>query len=347
LRLLSYNIFLRPPGIKNNISDYKNARLTHFGERVLKNYDVVCLQEMFAYGSSRQNKMIQYARKAGLEYYVSSPSKGLLNAMVDGGLLLMSRYPIVRSERMTYKRGMHSDRFSAKGAVYAKIAVSPTVHIHVFTTHMQSTYEANATLTDPSVVVRLNQIVSFKEFIDDCTRGKPAGEPILILGDMNVNARRTPGQGQDSEEYQLMMRILRGEITSAPVPAPLGVAPNPTAKPIAPVRFRVHDLALASYGEHPITFGDVVDFESRVPRETALTAPECLRSCGSIDHVLWLNSVDDADLNKDAKGIKVDIAGTKVQKFMVEGEPFSQLSGKLVCWRFLTWLFFCQFNLVC
>lgn len=110
VRFLSYNIFMRPPGIKNNSSDYKNARLDHIGNDVLKNYDIVCLQEMFSYGSSRQLRMMSYAKKAGLPYIVTSPSKGVLNAMIDGGLMICSRYPIVETARMTYKRGVHSDR---------------------------------------------------------------------------------------------------------------------------------------------------------------------------------------------------------------------------------------------
>ena len=65
---------------------------------------------MFAYGSSRIKTMMDFAKKAGFKYITSSPSKGLLNAMIDGGLLLMSKYPIVKVEHLTFKRGVHSDR---------------------------------------------------------------------------------------------------------------------------------------------------------------------------------------------------------------------------------------------
>ena len=54
--------------------------------------------------------MINYGRKSGLEYWVCSPSKGLLSGTVDGGLLIMSKYPIVKTERMTFKKGVHNDR---------------------------------------------------------------------------------------------------------------------------------------------------------------------------------------------------------------------------------------------
>jgi serine/threonine protein kinase len=71
VKMLTYNIFLRPPGIKNNLSDHKNARHAAFGEQYLKNFDIVALQEMFSYGSSRVSRMIHYGHKHGFEFYVA------------------------------------------------------------------------------------------------------------------------------------------------------------------------------------------------------------------------------------------------------------------------------------
>jgi hypothetical protein len=111
IRFLTYNLFMRPPGIKNNLSDYKNVRLSVFLESALKRYDVVCLQEMFAYGSTRQAKLLAAGKKLGFEWSVCSPSRGMLNATVDGGLVIMSRYPIVKSDRMTFKKSLNNDRY--------------------------------------------------------------------------------------------------------------------------------------------------------------------------------------------------------------------------------------------
>lgn len=47
IRLLTYNIFLRPPFIRNNADDYKNERFEEFLNH-LDNYDVIALQEMFS-----------------------------------------------------------------------------------------------------------------------------------------------------------------------------------------------------------------------------------------------------------------------------------------------------------
>ncbi|KAI8829827.1 kinase-like domain-containing protein [Chytriomyces cf. hyalinus JEL632] len=125
VRILSYNIFLRPPGIKGSTSDFKNARLNHFASNMLPSYDIVCLQEIYSSGSTRMSKLLACAKKHGFEYHIASPSKGILNTTVDGGLLILSRYPIIDVKKLTYLRGIHGDKYTAKGAIYAKIRVSP------------------------------------------------------------------------------------------------------------------------------------------------------------------------------------------------------------------------------
>lgn len=323
VRVLSYNIFMRPPGIRNNASDHKNARLSTITELILPQYDIIAFQEMFAYGSSRQSRMIQCAQRKGLPYYLCSPSKGILNATVDGGLLLCSRYPIVEAAKLTYKRGVHSDRFSAKGALYAKIAVSPRQFIHVITTHLQASYTPITNLTEPSVVVRLTQVCALKDFIDECTRDKHPDEPIIVMGDMNVDSRRSRDNGvEDSEQYMAMMKILRGEWTIH------NLFPNANGSQAAneapSIPCQVHDLLYDANSQHPITFGDTTDKEGKVPRETVLTAGEGLLTRGSIDYIFWLSHTNQP--SQQQPNIQADLSQTKVEPFFVQNEPFTQLS---------------------
>ncbi|KAI8610168.1 hypothetical protein BC830DRAFT_1246971 [Chytriomyces sp. MP71] len=147
VRILSYNIFLRPPGIKSNSSDFKNARLNHFACNILPSYDVVCLQEIYSSGSTRMTKLLSCAKKYGFEFHIASPSKGILNASVDGGLLILSRYPIVEARKITFVKGIYGDKFTAKGAIYAKVKISPNKYIHVFNTHLQSSAKDAPVLT--------------------------------------------------------------------------------------------------------------------------------------------------------------------------------------------------------
>lgn len=326
VNVLSYNIFMRPPGVRNNFSDHKNARLSYFCQHVLPNYDIVALQEMFAYGSSRQNKLISYAKQTGLDYNVTSPSKGLLNGTIDGGLIILSRFPILKHSKITFKKGVYSDRFAAKGALYARVAIDSTHHVHVFTTHLQASYDHNSKITDPDVVARLNQIIAFRHFILQCTADKAPHEPILIMGDLNVNARTNNSNGNDSEEYKYMMHILRGENVYIPG---LGwsyeLLQNYGLAPHEQFYLPVRDVLKEKYAVHPVTYGDVTDHITKMPVETTLTVKEDYGLCASLDYMLW---VDSAVSRPDGKGaIGLDLQNVKVESFAVDGsQDYTHLS---------------------
>ena len=41
VKLLTYNLFMRPPLVKNNESDHKDARLREFAKK-LEDFDIIC-----------------------------------------------------------------------------------------------------------------------------------------------------------------------------------------------------------------------------------------------------------------------------------------------------------------
>lgn len=91
LRILTYNIFLRPPPIKNNEDDFKNERLEDFA-KIINDFDIICLQEMFGTYNSRKHELIRAAYKQGFFFYVDTPTPSFLSKyMIDGGLLILSR----------------------------------------------------------------------------------------------------------------------------------------------------------------------------------------------------------------------------------------------------------------
>eukprot|EP01028_Stygiella_incarcerata_P005734 TRINITY_DN23844_c0_g1_i1.p1 TRINITY_DN23844_c0_g1~~TRINITY_DN23844_c0_g1_i1.p1 ORF type:complete len:411 (-),score=106.73 TRINITY_DN23844_c0_g1_i1:60-1205(-) len=118
--LLSYNIFERPPLIHNNSNDYKNERLEDFITE-LGHFDVICLQEMFWFGSGRWSWLADEARKRGFHVYSPpTPWSALLRLrLVDSGLAILTRFPILNSHFIVFSVGSDVDRFVAKGACAA------------------------------------------------------------------------------------------------------------------------------------------------------------------------------------------------------------------------------------
>jgi hypothetical protein len=108
-RLLTFNMFMRPPGIKNNEDDYKDERLDYIIKHILPSYDIITIQEAFAYANRRIDRFLKAAFDQGFYYHVASPRHYPWDLAGDGGLLILSRFPIKKADRFEFSRGVHSD----------------------------------------------------------------------------------------------------------------------------------------------------------------------------------------------------------------------------------------------
>lgn len=84
---------------------------------------------------------MSYGIKAGFLYQAMSEEPSLFSSyLTDGGLLIMSRFPIVESEFRPFPYGVLCDAISYKGVLYAKIQLGNNKYLHLFNTHTQATY---------------------------------------------------------------------------------------------------------------------------------------------------------------------------------------------------------------
>lgn len=138
VKLLTYNLFLRPPPAKNNASDHKEDRLEHF-IKMLDEYDIVCLQECFMWLNSRKQKLSVYATKQGFNLQMPTAPSIFSRGFIDSGLVIMSRFPIVEQDELIFSKYYDVDAFTMKGSMYAKIEIDGK-HLHLFNTHTQANY---------------------------------------------------------------------------------------------------------------------------------------------------------------------------------------------------------------
>ncbi|MFI5860358.1 sphingomyelin phosphodiesterase [Streptomyces sp. NPDC051546] len=191
LGVLSYNTFLMSKNLYPNWGqDHRAAEIPKASW--FQGHDVVVLQEAFDNGSSdalKANAAAQYPyqtpvvgrSKSGWDatggaYSSTTPE--------DGGVTVLSKWPIVRKEQVVYKDACGADWWSNKGFAYVVLNVNGA-RVHVVGTHAQS--------TDPgcdageAAEMRARQFRNIDAFLD--AKNIPAAEQVIVAGDMNVDSR--------------------------------------------------------------------------------------------------------------------------------------------------------------
>lgn len=135
--------------------------------------DVVIFSE--AFDNSARETLIN-RMSATFPYHSSVVDSPL--SIEDGGVILFSRWPIVKSQQIVYDRCNGSDCLAAKGAMYIEVIKNGRSY-HVVGTHTQ------AWNADSDREVRLYQLGRARALADN--QLIPAAEPVIYGGDLNVD----------------------------------------------------------------------------------------------------------------------------------------------------------------
>ena len=326
--LLSYNFFLRPPPINNNGSDYKNERLKDFFV-FLREFDIICFQEIFTTLTDRKHQMIREAAKSGLKYHVSSrPPSFFSEYITDSGLLILSRYEILECDYYLYYLNISGDAPSNKGIIYAKININNR-YLFLFNTHLQSTYfDESQSNINCTIQVRTKQTEELINFVYNKLMKIPREQIekglVLIVGDFNIDAHNNQFLREKYKlpkykisEYDLLKKKLNK----------LGIA---------------IDIMNKKYNNHLYTFGnnDRPEYDQVFTGKAEFNMKQTLDYMWEIIPDYELNIYnksfykinDDSEkkqLNKneeDDNKINVLYQTFKVQEFLVKNRPYQQLS---------------------
>ncbi|WP_406864046.1 sphingomyelin phosphodiesterase [Streptomyces sp. HUAS MG47] len=191
LKVLTYNAFLFSKSLYPNWGqDHRAAAIP--AASFFQGNDVVVLQEAFDNSSSDALKA-----KAASRYPYQTPvmgrsktgwdaTSGAYSATTpeDGGVTILSKWPIVRKEQYVYKDACGADWYSNKGFVYTVLDVNGT-KVHVVGTHAQSTDPGCS--AGEAAQMRSRQFKAMDAFLD--AKNIPANEQVVVAGDMNVDSR--------------------------------------------------------------------------------------------------------------------------------------------------------------
>ncbi len=176
LDLLTFNTALLPEVVTATRPAERAAAMA----RALIGYDVVVLQEAFV-DAWRDDLLAALASTYPYQgRVVGEDGAGGLPVRQDGGIVIVSRWPIVRQATMTYGTACSgSDCLADKGVAYVAVRKGDRTY-HVFGTHAQSLYGWNVAR------VRAHQFALLRGFVE--AQRIPLDEPVLLAGDFNVDA---------------------------------------------------------------------------------------------------------------------------------------------------------------
>ncbi|MEU7429454.1 sphingomyelin phosphodiesterase [Streptomyces sioyaensis] len=199
LKVLSYNTFLMSKTLYPNWGQDHRAQAIAAADFFQGN-DVVVLQEAFDNSASDALKS-----RAAAQYPHQTPvvgrsrsgwdaTGGAYSATTpeDGGVTLLSKWPIVHKEQYIYKDACGSDHFSNKGFVYAVLDVDGT-KVHVVGTHTQST--DSGCKAGEAAADRAKQLKEVDAFLD--AKNIPTDEEVMVAGDLNIDSH--------GEEYPALL----------------------------------------------------------------------------------------------------------------------------------------------
>ncbi|MEU3845026.1 sphingomyelin phosphodiesterase [Streptomyces sp. NPDC028635] len=191
LRVLTYNTFLMSKNLYPNWGqDHRAAEIPKAS--FFHGNDVVVLQEAFDNSASDALKSA-----AAAEYPYQTPVVGRgkdgwdatggaysSTTPEDGGVTVLSKWPVLHREQYVYKDACGADWWSNKGFAYVVLNVNGA-KVHVVGTHAQSTDPGCA--AGEAAATRARQFRTIDAFLD--AKNIPANEEVLVVGDMNVDSR--------------------------------------------------------------------------------------------------------------------------------------------------------------
>jgi endonuclease/exonuclease/phosphatase family metal-dependent hydrolase len=173
LKLLAYNLWGAPFSAKKVRERFPEVA----AKLKTLDVDIVALEEVFS-GCFIPNELKIILKGSQFPYYARGAGPHGFPKCVDSGVLVLSRYPIVKSEELKYTKCAGTDCFSRKGVLYVRVTVPTIGDVDVYATH------SNA--GESHSEVRVSQMSQVVDFI-----GLHSGDgqrPVIFMGDLNATS---------------------------------------------------------------------------------------------------------------------------------------------------------------
>lgn len=171
LKILTYNVW----GLPGPLTKDRKARFERLGA-TLNAYDIVTLQETFS------DDIEILKQSSGFAHHARMDNGGLLR--LGSGLYTLSRFPIIKTDFMAFKKCTVADCLARKGVMMARIDHPTIGPIDVYTTHFQA---------ENLPVAQQIRLEEGNRVLQELLHKNRSNYPVIITGDFNASA--------DSPEY--------------------------------------------------------------------------------------------------------------------------------------------------
>lgn len=203
IKVLTYNVYMRPdelPGLW-----FANSKRAQLIAQQIGNADVIVFQE--ATDDQARGELLDrlHNRYPNHTHVVETDSWG----KQDGGVIIVSRWPVEVEKQEIYNSCKGTDCLSEKGVIYARIIKKShgrQQRFHIFGTHLNAFYGDNPKKLKEYQEIQKKQLGQLAIFIR--RQQIPAGEPVIIAGDFNIDNR--------SALHASMLQQLRADELSPP-----------------------------------------------------------------------------------------------------------------------------------
>ncbi|PJZ71007.1 sphingomyelin phosphodiesterase [Leptospira perolatii] len=186
IKVLTHNLYFLPSAISNWAQSTRAGYIAQAD--YIKNQDVIVFEETFdtnARAILLSGIQSQYPYQTDVIGRTTEGWDATLGnyrpaSITNGGVTIVSKWPIEEKIQFIYDAGCGSDWFSNKGFAYVRLNVNGA-RVHVIGTHAQA---ADSACSDKGVSVRRNQFDNIRSFVQ--SKGIPSDELLLIAGDLNV-----------------------------------------------------------------------------------------------------------------------------------------------------------------
>lgn len=202
--LMSYNIYMLDKKLTDT-QQIKRANLLNKSD-FFNNIDIIAFNEVFDNDSSQI--ITDGLTKKGFSYFTPVLGRQIIgwdstegnwsdSIPEDGGVLIMSKYPIEYKAQYIFSNGCGADAMSQKGFIHAKIRKDNVV-FNIIATHTQADDNSCSISGLTPEEIRNQQFAEIRNYIID--KKIPSNEMVVITGDLNVN--------KGSLEFKRMIELL-------------------------------------------------------------------------------------------------------------------------------------------